>query len=61
MKEVKSPKKPLIFYYVIAMVALFLLNALLVPYLASRQIQEVDYGTFMQMTEDGEIGEVEIS
>ncbi|MCD8338037.1 MAG: ATP-dependent zinc metalloprotease FtsH [Lachnospiraceae bacterium] len=61
MKEVKSPKKPLIFYYVIALVALFLLNSLLVPYLASRQIQEVDYGTFMQMTEDGEIGEVEIS
>lgn len=61
MKEVKSPKKPLIFYYVIALVALFLLNSLLVPYLASRQIKEVDYGTFMQMTEDGEIGEVEIS
>ncbi len=61
MKEVKSPKKPLIFYYVIALIALFLLNSLLVPYLASRQIKEVDYGTFMQMTEDGEIGEVEIS
>ncbi|MCD8012714.1 MAG: ATP-dependent zinc metalloprotease FtsH [Lachnospiraceae bacterium] len=61
MNEVKSPKKPLIFYYVVVLIVLFLLNSLLVPYLASRQIQEVDYGTFMQMTEDGEIGEVEIS
>ena len=60
MKEVKKPKKPLIFYYGIVMAALLLFNLLILPWLARRQIQEVDYGTFMTMTENGELGEVEI-
>ncbi len=60
MKEVKKPKKPLIFYYGIVMAALLLFNLLFLPWLARRQIQEVDYGTFMTMTEKGELGEVEI-
>ena len=60
MNEVKMPKKPLIYYYAIAMIILFLFNALAMPYIAKRQIKEVDYGTFMTMTEDKEIGQVEI-
>ncbi|MCD8329204.1 MAG: ATP-dependent zinc metalloprotease FtsH [Lachnospiraceae bacterium] len=60
MNEVKTPKKPLIYYYVIVLVALLLFNALVVPYLAQRQVTEVDYGTFISMTESGEIGEVQI-
>ncbi len=60
MKEVKKPKKPLIFYYGVVMAALLLFNLLILPWLARRQIQEVDYGTFMTMTENGELGEVEI-
>ncbi len=60
MKEVKKPKKPLIFYYGVVLAALLLFNLLILPWLARRQIQEVDYGTFMTMTENGELGEVEI-
>ena len=60
MKEIKKPKKPLIFYYGIVMAALLLVNLFIMPWLARRQIQEVDYGTFMTMTENGELGEVEI-
>ena len=45
MNEVKTPKKPLIYYYVIAMLVLLLINFLLVPWLAQREILEVDYGT----------------
>ena len=60
MNEVKRPKKPLAFYYVIALLAIMLFNSLIMPRFASRQIQEVDYGTFMSMTENGEIGQVEI-
>ena len=60
MNEVKRPKKPLIYYYVIAMLILLLVNLLLTPWLLERQIQEVDYGTFMTMTEEGNIGQVEI-
>ena len=50
MQEVKKPKKPLIFYYVVAMLVLLLFNFLAMPWLAQRRIQEVDYGTFMSMT-----------
>lgn len=52
MNEVKTPKKPFIFYYLIVMLAIFLFNALLMPQIAKRSIKEVDYGTFMQMTYD---------
>ena len=61
MNEVKKPKKPLIFYYMLVLVAILLINMLLVPYMAERQVKEVDYGTFMEMTENKEIGEVQIS
>ncbi len=60
MNEVKSPKKPLIFYYAIAMLILFLFNSLLLPWIAKQSIIEVDYGTFMTMTENKEIGGVQI-
>ena len=60
MNEVKTPKKPLIYYYGIVMLVLMLFNFLAMPWLAQRQIREVDYGTFMQMTENQEIGRVEV-
>ena len=60
MKEVKSPKKPLIYYYGIVLLVLMLFNLLAVPTLTERQIKEVDYGTFMTMTENGEIGRADI-
>ena len=60
MKEVKSPKKPLIYYYGIALLVLVLVNFLALPMIAKQQIKEVDYGTFMSMTEKQEIGQVEI-
>ena len=60
MNEVKRPKKPLAFYYVIALLAIMLFNSLIMPRFTKRQIREVDYGTFMSMTENGEIGQVEI-
>lgn len=52
MKEVKPPKKPLIYYYGVALVVLLLINFLLVPLVARHAVQEVDYGTFMTMTEN---------
>jgi len=60
MKEVKNPKKPLIYYYAIVLLVLMVFNSLILPLIAKRQIKEVDYGTFMTMTEKGEIGKVEI-
>ena len=60
MKEVKSPKKPLIYYYCIVLLVLMVFNSFIVPLIAKQQIKEVDYGTFMTMTEKGEIGKVEI-
>ena len=60
MNEVKTPKKPLIYYYVIAMLVLLLINFLLVPWLAQREILEVDYGTFITMTNEKQIGQVEV-
>ena len=61
MQEVKQPnKKPFIFYYLIALVAIMLINSLLVPQIAQRAVKEVDYNTFMQMTYDKKIDEVQI-
>ena len=60
MNEVKTPKKPLIYYYTIAMLVLLLMNLLVTPLLQQMRIKEVDYGTFMSMTENKEIGKVEI-
>lgn len=60
MNEVKTPKKPLIYYYGIVMLVLMLFNFLAMPWFAQRQILEVDYGTFMDMTERREIGQVEV-
>ena len=60
MKEVKTPKKPLIFYYAVAMLAVFLFNFLAMPWLAQHQIKEVDYNTFVEMVEQGKVGKVEI-
>ena len=60
MNEVKKPKKPLIYYYTLVMIALMLFNFLLMPWIARRQIVEVDYGTFITMTESKEIGQVEV-
>lgn len=60
MNEVKTPKKPLIYYYGIVLLVLILFNFLAMPWLAQRRIREVDYGTFMEMTEKGEIGRVEV-
>ena len=60
MNEVKTPKKPLVFYYGIVMVVLLLLNMLVMPLITQHQVEEVDYGTFIKMTENKEIGQVEI-
>lgn len=60
MKEVKNPKKPLIYYYGIVLLILFLFNLLVTPLLMQRQITEVDYGTFMSMIEEKNIGNVEV-
>ena len=60
MNEVKRPKKPLIYYYVIVMSIVVLFNLLAMPMLAGMQVKEVDYGTFMTMTEEKNIGEVDI-
>ena len=60
MNEVKQPKKPLAYYYGIVLVVLLLFNLLVMPMITNAQIKEVDYGTFMSMTEKKEIGRVEI-
>ena len=61
MQEIKEPnKKPFIFYYMIVLLVIFLINSLLVPRIAERAVKEVDYTTFMQMTYDGQIGYVQI-
>ena len=59
MNEVKSPKKPLIYYYTIVVLLVLLFNLLAMPWLAEHQIKEVDYNTFVSMTEKNEIGQVE--
>ena len=60
MKQVQKPKKPLIFYYLIAVVVLVLLNFLLVPKITGRNITEVDYGTFLNMLEEKKVSAVEV-
>ena len=60
MKEIKNPKRPLVYYAVVAMLAVLLFNLLAVPAMANAAVKEVDYGTFMDMTEKGDIGKVEI-
>ena len=60
MKEVPKPKKPLIFYYGVVLLVLMLFNLLAMPWLAQRQIREVDYSTFIQMADDRELGQVEV-
>ncbi len=61
MKEVKSPRRPLIYYYGIVLLILLIFNLIVAPLLSSSQIVEVDYGTFMSMIENEEIGSVEIT
>ncbi|MCD8191924.1 MAG: hypothetical protein LUD55_03910 [Oscillospiraceae bacterium] len=56
----KKPRNPLIFYYVAVLLALMLLNMLVVPWVSQNQIIEVDYGTFVSMLGNGEVGRVEI-
>ena len=60
MNEVKTPKKPLIYYYVIVLLVLLLFNFLAMPWLAQRQIQEVDYNTFVSMLEEGQVTRAEL-
>lgn len=60
MNEVKKPKKPLLYYYSIAMIVLILINSFMMPKIIERQIKEVDYGTFMTMTDSKEISKVKI-
>ena len=60
MKEVKNPRKPLIYYYGIAVLVIFLFNLIVTPVLMNRQVKEVDYGTFMEMIDKKNIGKVEV-
>ena len=60
MQEVKRPKRPLIFYYVVMILVILLFNCIIAPYIAGKAISDVDYGTFMTMTENGEIGKVQL-
>lgn len=60
MREIKTPKKPLIYYYGIVLIILFLFNLIIAPLIGGQQVVEVDYGTFMNMIEEKEIGKVEI-
>ena len=61
MKEVKNPKKPLIYYYALVLLALSLFNLVVTPFLSRPQIDEVDYGTFMDMIEEKDVGVVEVT
>ena len=60
MNEVKNPKRPLVYYSIIALLAILIFNIFATPALFATQVKEVDYGTFMKMTEDGDIGLVEV-
>ena len=60
MNEVKSPKKPLLYYYVVALLVVMLFNFIAMPWISEHQIKDVDYNTFVTMTEQGEVGRVEI-
>ncbi len=60
MNEVKTPKKPLLYYYIVVLLAVMLFNFLAMPWLAEHQIRNVDYNTFVSMVEDGKVGRAEI-
>lgn len=60
MNEVKRPKRPLIFYYAVVLIVLLLFNFLAMPWIAQRQVQQVDYGTFIEMAENKNLGQVEV-
>ena len=60
MQEVKRPKKPLIYFYVVMILVILVFNCLIIPHFGGKAIEDVDYGTFMTMTENGEIGKVQI-
>ena len=60
MKEVKTPKKPLIYYYGIVLLVLIVFNLVVSPILMEHQVEETDYGTFMSMINDKNIGKVEV-
>lgn len=60
MKEVKEKKKPILFYYIVALAVIFMFNAIALPYYDSKSVKQVDYGTFMNMTEDEKIADVQI-
>ena len=60
MKEVKNPKRPMYFYYGLVLIVLLLLNMFAMPYITEHEVKEVDYGTFMKMTESKEIGKVDV-
>ncbi len=60
MNEVKKPKKPLISYYVIVLLVLLIFNFITMPWLMQRQVQQVDYGTFIEMAQNQELGQVEV-
>ena len=60
MKEVKNPKRPMAYYYAIVLLVLLGINFIVFPYMAERQVKEVDYGTFITMTEESKIGKVEV-
>lgn len=60
MNEVKKPRKPLIFYYCIVLICLILFNSIAVPWLMERQVKEVDYGTFISMTEKKQVDRVDL-
>ena len=61
MKEVKSPKKPLIYYYGIVLLVILVFNMVISPLLTSARVTQVDYGTFMKMIEEKNVGSVEVS
>ena len=60
MNEVRKPRKPLLYYYFVILIVILLFNALVVPYMGQSQVQDVDYGTFITMTEKHNVGKVQI-
>lgn len=60
MNDIKKPRKPLLFYYIIAMIVIIFINSVIVPMISGQKVKEVDYGTFMTMTEEQNIGKVDI-
>lgn len=60
MNEIKRPRRPILIFYIVLLLLLFVFNGMLLPKMAEQQVKEVDYGTFMTMTENGQIGSVQI-